>query len=333
MVRGRLGLLIFINLLFNGLTVSFFFTGLISWYHYGKNHILGYKKLLVYLAIIFAVISAVFISALFIHYRGVDLEIFEVKIALRIWTFILGFFTSILGLVLGYFFFLVMGFGVVGVLSAFLRSHTPPLLDQIKNLNENTSQEMKDKDFSRYIFSKAVSWVFDVPSYLETTTLKVKKPEDEIYFPKSKFKTALVWEIFFCVILAINISLNPILLQHFSLSQLFGITSSIAIFTPLIVLPWFIYLKLEVEIEAPAKNFRLYEGLKRRVLSLLVALGTIITFVRLSFERINLQVFLMSFLVYLVSILILTVLFTFVYFNHYWRDLIRDIYSEYERRF
>ncbi|MFW6064546.1 MAG: hypothetical protein ACOC8Y_03110, partial [Candidatus Natronoplasma sp.] len=86
-------------------------------------------------------------------------------------------------------------------------------------------------------------------------------------------------------------------------------------------------------IEAPAKNFRLYEGLKRRVLSLLVALGTIITFVRLSFERINLQVFLMSFLVYLVSILILTVLFTFVYFNHYWRDLIRDIYSEYERRF
>ncbi len=332
-ISGSVDILTLLNVLTNGLTVSFFFIGTISWYYYRKNHILGYKKVLGYLLIIFAVISVVFIMALFIHYRGLDIEIFEIKIALRIWTFIIGFFTSMLGLFLGYFFFLVMGFGVVGVLSAFLRSHNPSLFDHIKNLNENTSQEMKNQDIFKYIFSKAVSWIFDIPLYLETTTLKVKKPEDEIEFPKNKFKTALIWEMFFCIILAINISLNPILLEHFSLNQLFGIASSIAIFSPMIVLPWFIYLKLEVEIEGPRKNFSLYEGLKSRVLGLLVALGTIITFVRLSFETIDLQVFLISFVGYLVGILILTVLFTFVYFNHYWRELIKDIYYEYERKF
>lgn len=330
--RVGVGILTFINVFLNGLTISFFFIGVISWYYYGKNHLLGYKKLLVYLLIIFAIISAVFISALFIHYRGPDVRIFEVRIALRIWTFIFGFFTSILGLILGYFLFLVIGFGVIGVLSAFLRSHTPSLFEYIKNLNESTSQKMKDEDVSRYLSSKAVSWIFDIPPYLETNTLKIKRPENEIKFPKGKFKTALVWEMFFCIILVINISLNPILLQYFSLSQLFGITSSIAIFTPLIVLPWFVYLELEVEIEGPAKNFRLYEGLKRRVLSLLVALGTLITFVRLSLESIDIQVFLLSFLAYLAGIFILTVLFTFVYFNHFWEDLIKDIYLEYERR-
>lgn len=332
-IRGRVGLLTFINMLLNGLTVSFFFVGLISWYHYGKNHILGYKKLLMYLVIIFAVISVIFISALFIQYRGLNVMILETWIAPRAWTFILGFFTSMVGLIFGYFFFLVMGFGVVGVLSAFLRSHTPSLFDSIKNLTESTSQEMKDEDISKYLASRAIAWIFDIPPYLETTTLKIKKPADEINFPKSKFKRALVWEIFFCVILAINISLNPILLQYFSLNQLFGITSSIAIFTPLIVLPWFVYLKLEVEIEGSARNFKLYQGLKSRVLSLLVALGTLITFVRLSFQRINLRVFLISFSAYLFSILVLTVIFTFVYFNHYWQDLVNDIYSEYEGKF
>ena len=332
-VRGRLGLLTFINVLFNGLTVSFFFTGLISWYHYGKNHILGYKKLLIYLVIIFAVISAVFISALFIHYRGLDVQIFEMSIALRVSTFILGFFTSLLGLIFGYFFFLITGFGVIGFLSAFLRGQTPSLFGYIKNLTESTSQKMKDEDISRYLSSKAVSWIFDIPPYLETNTLKIKRPESEIKFPKSKFKKALIWEIFFCIILAINISLNPILLQYFSLNQLFGITSSIAVFTPMIVLPWFVYLKLEVEIEGPAKNFRLYEGLKSRVLSLFVAIGTLITFVRISFERIDVRFFLLSFSIYMVGILILTVFFTFIYFNHFWQDLVKDIYSEYERSF
>ena len=332
-IRGRLGLLTFINLLFNGLTVSFFFTGLISWYHYGKNHILGYWKLLVYLVVIFAVISAVFISALFIHYRGLDVQIFGVSIAFRLWTFILGFVTSVLGLIFGYLIFLVVGFGAIGVLTASLRRHTPSLFEYIKNLTKNTSQKMKDQNIYRYLSSKAVSWIFDIPTYLETNTLKIKRPESETTFPKNKFKKALVWEIFFCIILAINISLNPILLQHFSLNQLLGITSSIAVFTPLIVLPWFVYLKLEVEIEAPAKNFRLYEGVKSRVLSLFVALGTLITFVRLSLERIDPKVFLISFSGYLLGILILTVLFTFVYFNHFWEDLVKDIYSEYKRRF
>ena len=142
-IRGRVGISTFINVLFNGLTVSFFFTGLISWYHYGKNHILGYRKFFVYILITFAILSALFITALFIHYRGLDLPIFEMRIALQIWTLILGFFTSFLGLILGYFFFLVMGFGVVGVLSAFLRSHTISLLENIKKLNEGTSQKMK----------------------------------------------------------------------------------------------------------------------------------------------------------------------------------------------
>jgi len=332
-IRGRVGIFTFINVLFNGLTVSFFFTGLISWYHYGKNHILGYRKFFVYILITFAILSALFITALFIHYGGLDLPIFEMRIALQIWTLILGFFTSFLGLILGYFFFLVMGFGVVGVLSAFLRSHTISLLENIKKLNEGTSQKMKDEDIIKYLQSKIVSWIFDIPPYLDTTTLNIKRPVSETSFPKGKFKKALAWQVFFCIILAINISLNPILLQHFSINQLLGITSSIAVFTPLIVLPWFVYLKLEVEIEGPAKNFRLYEGLKSRVLSLLVALGTLITFVRLSLDRIDIQVFLLSFSAYLLGILILTVLFTFVYFNHFWEDLVKDIYFEYERRF
>lgn len=328
LIRGTIGFLTSLNVLFNGLTVSFFFAGLVSWYHYRKKKIINYRKLFYYLLIIFGVVSAVFVSAILLYYRGLDISIFGVQIAFKVWTVILGFVSSVMGLAIAYIFFLMMGFGVVGLLSAFLRKHTFRLLKDIKGLTKSAS---KEKGTSvGYIYEKLLGWLFNIPPYLDTDTLTVKEPEKEIDFPRENFKKAILWEIFFCVILALNISLNPILLEYFSLNELFGITSSVATLTPLIVLPWFVYSKLGVEIEGAAENFKLYEGMRNRILSLLVAMGTLITFIRLSVRRIDMWVFLYSFLGYLLSMFILTLLFTFVYFNHFWKDLIKDVYTEYK---
>lgn len=328
LIRGRIGFLTSLNMLFSGLSISFFLTGLVSWFYYRKKKIIEYKKLFYYLLIIFIVVSLIFVTAIFMHYRGVDVSLFGVRITLRVWTLILGLVFSIVGLALGYLFFLTVGFGVVGLLSAVLRKHTVSFLDDIKGLTETVSDG--ENTFFDHLYHKLIGWLFDIPPYLDTDTLTVREPEREIRFPKEKFKKAIKWEIFFCVILALNISLNPILLEYFSLNELFGITSSIATFTPLVVLPWFVYMKLDIEIKGPVENFKLHKGMRNRIMSLLVALGTLITFIRLAMRRIDMVVFLYSFLGYLIGMFILTLLFTFVYFNHFWKDLVKDIYTLYK---
>ncbi len=330
LIRGRPGFITSLNVFFNGLTLCFFITGLISWYHYGKKHIIGYRKFFIYVLILIVVISVILLSVLFLQYRGLEIEILDFRIAFRIRTFILGILSSIFGFILVYFLFLVMGFGVIGVLSALLRKYTAQILNNIKDITENISRETKDEDILTYLKGKVLAWTFAVPPYIDTISLKIKRPEREIKFPKNKFKSAIIWQVFFCIILAINISLNPILLEYFSLSELFSITSSLAVFIPIIVLPWFIYLKLDAKIEAPARNFHLYEGLKNRVLSMLVATGTLITFVRLSVGRIDFRIFIISLLGYLSGILILTILYSFVYFNHFWEDLVKDVHRRFE---
>ncbi len=330
LIRGVPAILTSINVVLNGLTLAFFLTGLVSWYYYGKKHIIGYRKLFFYILMLIVLISLIFLSALFIQYRGLDVIVFDTRVALRVETFIIGLISSVLGLNLIYFFLLVMGFGIVGLLSAVIRASTPKLLEDIKGITKNLDAETKDEDIALYLKCRVIAWLFAIPPYLDTVTLSVKKPARDIKFPKDKFKTAIMWEVFLCLILAVNISLNPILLEHFSLNELFSITSSLAIFIPMIVLPWFVFLKLEAEIDGPARDFNLYEGMKNRVLSLLVATGTIITFVRLSYGRIDPRIFVVSLLGYLFGILILTVLYTFVYFNHFWEDLINDVYRSLE---
>lgn len=327
-IIGDIALLSSADILLNGLVITFFFTGVTSWIYYRKNRILNYKKILLYLVGIFGIIILISFSGLFMLFWGEEIEIIGITVGFEMFTFTAGLISSILGLVLTYFFFLIIGFGVNGFLSAYLRKKTPDLLNQIKDINENSKENAKEQGKIKCIHNYLISWMFDIPPYLNTKTLKIKKLDDNNSFPKSEFRKAIVWEIIICVILALNISLNPLLLEHFSLSELFGLTSSVATFTPLIVLPWFVFLGLEAKISGPVKDLWLYEGLKNRIMSLLVATGTLITFIRLSIERINIYIFLYSFIGYLVSISILSLLFTFVYFNHFWKDLVQDIYSD-----
>jgi hypothetical protein len=75
----------------------------------------------------------------------------------------------------------------------------------------------------------------DIPDVLEPSSLTLTEVGAEQRFPRRRFFQALYWEILIGTILAIHVSLNPILLENLSLAGGFSILSVLSIIIPPIV--------------------------------------------------------------------------------------------------
>jgi hypothetical protein len=112
---------------------------------------------------------------------------------------------------------------------------------------------------------------------------------------------------------------------------MFNIATSVTTYIPIFILPWFIYLRLDAKIKGLVKDFRLFDGLKARMLQTLVAFSTLILIVRMAVVRPGFREFISSFLGFFVLFIIGVVVTTFVYFNYYENDLAYDIARKYEK--
>ena len=166
---------------------------------------------------------------------------------------------------------------------------------------------------------------------LETEKLHLGAPARSRRFPWKGYWRAMGWSVLFGTVIAIDISLNPFLRESFSVQQLFSVTSMISFFIPWLVLPWFIFRRLGAGIPGPKRKFMLYDGLRSRLLGTLVAVGTMITIIRLALRDIAVSTILSSFFSYYASFLLLAAIFAFVYFNYFEDGLAEDVARRYER--
>jgi hypothetical protein len=102
-------------------------------------------------------------------------------------------------------------------------------------------------------------------------------------------------------------------------------------FIPWLVLPWFIFRRLDAGIPGPSRKFMLYDGLRSRLFGTLVAIGTLITIIRLALRDIAISTILSSFFSYYTSFILLAAIFTFVYFNYFEDGLAEDVTNRYDR--
>lgn len=321
----------FINSLFNTISLIFLITGFISTYYYWKRGLTRFRKIIIYVIISALVLSSgVFTYLKFIH-GTITTRLLSLMIDNELIILLTLHFSLSLGLIISSFFIIIMGFGAVGVMSAVLRRHSSKIFDDLKNVSRYTEEDTKKENYSQYLRHKVLGWFFSIPYVLNTSKLIIEQPKIDKKFSRKKFKTAILWELFFGIIISINISLNPFLLEYLSLSELFSLTSGIAIFIPIVILPWFVYDELKAEIKGPYKNFSLYEGLKNRIFEILVTVGTLYTFLRLAIKDVNLYSLLTNFITYLTGITLLILFFTYVYFNYFERDLVLDIYHRYKK--
>ncbi|MFP3872253.1 MAG: hypothetical protein ACOC55_01125 [Candidatus Natronoplasma sp.] len=326
--RGR-DLFTFLGSILSGLLTVFLLTGFVSFYLYRKEGLIKTKEMLKALLVLSFLLSFITLLAGFVFFRPfLILTLAQYMpgfsaIPRLLTIFLLLFFSYFLVFI----FVLLQGFGLASVMVLFQRMYFSGLLEDVRKITPASKGEI-DEGLSKEIYYKFLRWIFDIPSVLDTRGTKIEKSVFQKGFPWKKFKSAFFLESIVALLLAVYISLNPLLLQERSLSELFAFASSASYFIPVMVLPIFIYLRLEVKLPGPAEDFYLFNGVRSRLMSLIIALGTVLLFVRLALETIDVEMLVLSFTFYFMGFIVNTFFVTFVYFNYFELHLAEDILQD-----
>jgi hypothetical protein len=312
---------------------AFFLSGLLAIKYYRKRGIIPGKRLLKWFAKISLVIGLVvgvgltLISTQTTIFGDTLADLSGIEmVGLFIVMFALGFlFTFIIPL-----FLMITGFGMMGVLSALTRAKTADLLVEITKITPNITDSAKEKDKRTYLGYIWLGWAFDIPDVIDTRALSINSGEPKDKVPWPIFRQAVIWQLFFGLVIVIYISFSPFFLDITDMRFMFNIASTVTTYIPIFILPWFIYLRLDAKIKGLVKDFCLFDGLKARMLQTIVAFSTLILIVRMAMERPGFVDFIGAFLGFFILFIIGVVMTTFVYFNYFENDLAFDIARKYE---
>lgn len=313
-----------------GLIFVFFATGILALkYHHGRGLIPMRTVLKRFAQISLAASPILTVVLILIIISESSIDIPQLIIA-SVAIFAAMFLAVFLALLL----ILIMGFGIVGVMTVLERRFTPDILVDIGEITPRTMSSVEGG--KKNVIYPILRWLYDIPDVLDTGSLSITDCAPRRVFPWRAFRTALVWEVVFSAILAVYISLNPFFLGGADSTQqfttLFSISSSLSFFIPILILPWFLYRRLSARIKGPVKDFKLYNGLKSRMTQILATVGTLIVFVRFSLVSVDFATVAGTFASYYLFFVIGAMIITFTYFNYFDDDLAASVGAECRKR-
>lgn len=310
--------------------MAFALTGVLAIHLYSKEGIISTKEVLKFfgkLATGFGVMVApIIVMIMFFSEEGVPDSTIE-KIVMAIF-FMIGMFIAAFVFL---FFILVIGFGMIALLAVIERGIAPEMLLHVSRITKNTTDKMKKKDLKSYVTYSGLRWVFNIPDAVDTRTLTINRGKPFKKIPWTTLRNAMIWEFIFGTLIVIYISLNPLYLEEYSFQELFTMAQNFTIFVPYLVLPWFIYLRLDARNKGHAKDFNLYSGRKTRMIQTFITLGTLLIMIRLALEKVDWVAIVTSFIGYYFMFFITALIFTFIYFNYFENELAYDIARRYEK--
>jgi len=320
-----------VDSLFFSLIIAFFITGILVLRYNSKRGIISTKKIFKRLAIAAVIVAPFFTAVLFWYVLSTTTDP-----NLYLWSS--ASYGALIGMYIGLFIavfsafvvLILIGFGMIGVLSALERGIAPEVLLHVSRITPHISDSTKKKDIKAYIGYRLLRWFFIIPDALDTKTLIISQVKPKKQFPWPILKKAMMWQILLGAIVIIYISLNPFFLELTSFQSLFSTASNISVMIPFIILPWFVFLRLNARIKGPVKDFQLYGGLVFRMYRTFVTLGTLIIIIRLALKNVNLQEVMLSFPIYYLFFIILIFFLTFIYFNYFENDLAKDVADRFD---
>jgi len=203
--------------------------------------------------------------------------------------------------------------GAIWILEKILMATVPRFLMDIKELSFTRRDGLLDR---------AEAWAVAFPRVLLPSTLRLDPEPVDAGAVRGRFKRALIWQLALGMLLAVYISLNPVLLESMSFSQTFGLVSITSILVPMLVLPWSTLEALGARVDGVREDFYLHKGARTRMIQTMVAFGTLFLIVRLGVEEIGADVIVWQLAGYSLTLFIISGLVSFAYFNYFEQGLI-----------
>ncbi len=226
------------------------------------------------------------------------------------------------------FFIIVWGMlaaacGALWLLAKLLRWTVPRFLHDVRGVRFDRRDG---------VLARAEVWAVALPRVLDPATLRLRPQPLEGKTVKTRFVQALVWQLVLGMLLAVYISLNPVLLQSMSFSQTFSLVSITSILVPLLILPWSTLEVLGARVDGIREDFYLHKGARTRMVQTVVALGTLFLILRLAVQEIGAEVIVWRLAGYSVTLFIISGLVSFAYFNYFERELVQDLEERLQRK-
>jgi hypothetical protein len=223
---------------------------------------------------------------------------------------------------------------MASVLAILVRAFAPNVLVHVSRItiSKAITKAKKKRITKLSTIDSIISWAFAIPDVLETKTLKITHSRPQKWFPWSDFYKAIWWQTLFGAVIIVYISFNPLYVKNeLDFRNLFSIASNITIFVPFIILPWFIFLRLDAKIKGQVKDYMLYRGIVYRMYQTFFTLGTIIIILRLGLERIALEEILLTLPMYYIFFMAIIILISFIYFNFLENGLAWEVAKRYKQ--
>lgn len=330
----QLDLVSFVLFVLAGLVVTLSITGILAFLYYYKRAIISTIKILSWFTIFAFIFSAVanvviYLLAQMRYFGSSTFFLFDlnaISVCNILWQFFMLFLLALFVEVDLVF----EAFGLIWMLAVVEKSTVSDTLAEITKITSNTSNftSKKDKPNSRRYL--VLQWLFNIPDVLDTKLLTINF-ETKQRFPWEVLKTAFLWVSILGFIIAMLIINYVTSFAQISIENMLLISSLIVMLTPILVLSWFIFLRLDARIKGPIKDFKLYNGLKSRTTNYTLTFGTLILLIRLALVKTDLHQLFWSFVSYYPLFLVSAAIYTFIYFNYFENDLARNIAKRYRK--
>lgn len=330
----QVDLVSFVLFVLAGLVVTLSITGILAFLYYYKRAIISTRKILSWFTIFAFIFSAVanvviYLLAQMRYFGSSTFFLFDLN-AISVCNILWQFFVLFLLALFVEVDLVFEAFGLIWMLAVVEKSTVSDTLADITKITSNTSNftSKKDKPNSRRYL--VLQWLFNIPDVLDTKLLTINF-ETKQRFPWKVFKTAFLWVSILGFIIAMLIINYVTSFAQISIENMLLISSLIVMLTPILVLSWFIFLRLDARIKGPIKDFKLYNGLKSRTTNYTLTFGTLILLIRLALVKTDLHQLFWSFVSYYPLFLVSAAIYTFIYFNYFENDLARNIAKRYRK--
>ena len=317
-----------------GLVVTLSITGILAFLYYYKRAIISTRKILSWFTIFAFIFSAVANVVIYLltqmrYFDHSTVFLFDLN-AISVYNILWQFFVLFLLALFVEVDVMFEAFGMIWMLAVVEKSTVSDTLADITKITSNTSNFTSKKEKPNSRRCVVLQWLFNIPDVLDTKILTINF-EPKQRFPWKVLKTAFLWVSILGFIIAIIIINYITSFMQISIENMLVISGLTVMLTPILVLSWFIFLRLDARIKGPSKDFKLYNGLKSRATSYTVTFGTFILLIRLALVKTDLHQLFWSFVSYYPLFLVTAAIFTFIYFNYFENDLARNIANRYRK--
>ncbi len=208
--------------------------------------------------------------------------------------------------------------GVVQLVSVLQRFLFYRVVSSVEYLNVRTDLSLWDR---------AVAFVFNISGDLDTRNLEIDENVKRASLPWGEIWSSMKISFLIGVFIWIYLSMNPSWMQFDSFSNVPVYLFAVMMYIPLIVLPFSIFMSLNVRIETRYRDFKIYDGIKGTLMRMAIPIFAAFMYILVAVNKNGFQDVL-GFIVMSVAFnLVISVAACLVYYKGFESSVIDSIIS------